>query len=552
MKRTDLDELRAAFSRVNLDNVDSLKCWFSSHPHLTTNEHAQIARKSAHYIRRLKKKAGIHGKQAKHRPRPFILPKTINIDVPENWNSKEWLSKAVQIYSINQIAKAVHRTRRIIKKHLRRHSIKWEDNLQDACRSDNPCCTHAWCYQHYIELNLSQEKCAELAGIAQQTFAGWLNRFEIPVRDGAHARNGKKVVQSWERELVYKLKQQPVVKRVYVREGYIHVRFRNFFWENYYQRLPKKPRRPYTYFSVTKDNYQLNKVPLVYPEYGVDIEGKPCFPAHIAISRTDLKAASLVERRLALHEYTRQIISRGWIWPSFPYDVLEADFERVKSFNMAKYLENGGFTAFPRSVRVPPGRKVMMHFFDLSAYWKILRSPMKVVKFLNILIDSQVQFNLFNLLLTVAANDKVLPSTQSIILPDPVVYHAIFKRLGLKGTLLDVNVGFGNRAIACAAAGLTYTTPDPAFEGVIERGFLEFSGLDYIPYSGQKVDIVLYDEGFRPPIMDKVIPYLNKTTKLLVFAPPSHKEEVLKYKPTTAIRVRTRFFNKTPGYLFVW
>jgi len=550
MKRHDLEELKIEFSKVDVNDLNSLHSWFTNHQYLTTHDHAQIANKSAHYIRRLKKKVGIVGRPVKKRPRPLTLPKSVNITIPENWKDKEWLSHVVKIYSINQIAKALNKNRQTVKKYLQRFGINWVKDLREACRPRNKCCTHAWCYHHYIELGLPHEQCADLAGIARQTFSGWLNRFEIPIRDPKHIANGKKIIQSWERKLTHKLQQQPVVRKVFVRDGHIHVRFRNFFWETYYQKLKNKPRRPSTYFMVTSKNWRLERVPIVYHKYGIDIEGNPHFPAHIAISRTDLNSASFLEKRIALHEYARQIISRGWIWPSFPHDVLEDDFNKVKSFKMEKYLENGGFTIFPRGVLIPPGRKVMMHYFDTSVYWDILRSPRKTVKLLNILMNSTVEFTFFNLILTTATNK--VRKEPNITLPDPVVYHAIFKKLNLKGTLLDVNVGFGNRAIACAAAGLSYTTPDTTFNGAIERGFLEFSGLNYIPYSGQKVDIVLYDEGFRPPIMDKVIPYLNKTTKLLVFAPPSHKKEVLKYKPTTAIRIRTRFFNKTPGYLFVW
>lgn len=553
MQRKDLDELRARFAALDLNDLDALKNWFTSQPHLSVNDHAQIAQKTSQYIGMLRRKVGIRGKTPKFRPRTLALPKSL-ITVPEDWRTNpEWLAKAVQLYSLQHIAKSIPLDRSGLTRVLARHGIKWKSILESV-RSKNPCCTHAWCYQHYVEMCLTQEECAKLAGCAQQTFTGWLNRFNIPVRDVSQNHHRKKFVLVWERELAYKLRQQPTVRRVFVRDNHVHVRYRNYFWETYYSKLIGKPKRRYTYFKILAHNTQLEKVPLVYPQFGTDIDGTPLFPAHIAISKTDLKKASILEKRVALHEFARQIVTRGWVWPSFPDDMLREDFERVKIFNVARYLENGGFTAIPKHVRIPPGRKLMMHFFDLSSFWEILKKPSKTVRFLNAVLNSTVQFNFFNLMLTAAANEgKVLRKAgEPQHLPDPVVYHAIFQRLKLTGTLLDVNVGFGNRAIACAAYGLTYTTPDPAFAGVIDRGFLDFTGLNYVPYDGQKVDIVLYDEGFKPPIMSKVLPYLNKATRLMVFAPPSHKEEVLKYNPTTAIRVRTRFYSKIPGYLFIW
>jgi hypothetical protein len=175
-----------------------------------------------------------------------------------------------------------------------------------------------------------------------------------------------------------------------------------------------------------------------------------------------------------------------------------------------------------------------------------------VVRFLNTLEQRTVKFNLFNLLLTVAANEGGVIRGPIPNIPDPVVYAAIFRRLKLQGTILDVKVGLGNRAVAAAVSGLRYTTADPMFSFALERGFPFFTGLEYDPYDGQQVDVAIYDEGFRAPNMELVLPYLKKAKKLLVFCPSTHAHEVRKYKPQTAIRIRTRFFRKTPDYLFVW
>lgn len=535
-------------------NVVELRRWFETHSHLSTNDQAQLANVAARTIRRLKKRAGIVGKPTKPTPRYLRINTIPTAAVPDNWRDDPvWLAKMVQVYSVKQLAEMVNRNRNVIRTVLNRHGIKTK-TLKEATRSKNKCCNHAWCYQHYITLGYSQQKCADLAGISQQTFSDWLNRFKIPVRDAEQTLNGRKIITPWEKDFIPKLRKQSVVRRVYVREGYIHVRYRNYFWENYYTRAVPHPKRPYTYFKITSENSRIKKVPLVYPEYGVGLEGEAKFPAHICLSRADLESATMIEQRLAIHEYARQIVSRGWIWPEFPEEVIHEDFAKVKNSEHTKYMENGGFTAFPRAGRLsPPGRKVMMHYFDFSRFWAVLSRPQMVVRFLNTLARRTVKFNLFNFLLTVAANEgAVIRRTATPNIPDPVVYSVIFKKLKLQGTLLDINVGLGNRAIAAAVAGLTYTTPDSAFDHALNRGFIEFSGLEFQPYQDQEVDVALYDEGFRTPDMNKVLPFLGKAKKLLVFCPSAYAQEVLKYKPQSAIRIRTRLHRKTPDYLFVW
>lgn len=540
--------------QLNPKDVAGIQLFFQTYSHLSTNDQAQIAGVSARTIRRFRKRAGIKGKDTNAKPPSHRrLPSIPTVDVPEDWRTNPaWLAKMVAVYNVSQLAKLVSRDRSVVISILKRHNIKTK-SLKEATRSKNRCCTHAWCHKYYVELGYTQKKCAELAGISLQTFGEWLNRFKIPVRDLEQANRGRKVITLWEKDLIARLRQQDTVRRVYVRDGYIHVRYMNYFWENYYTRAVENTKRPYTYFAITEENSRIRKVPLVYPEYGTDLEGKALHPAHIALSRADLEKATMVETRLAIHEYARQIVTRGWVWPSYPDQVLEEDLKRVTNFSLPKYLENGGFTSCPKLGQTsPPGRRLMMHFFDFSPFWSLLSRPQIVVRFLNTLYKRNVKFNLFNLLMTVAANEDAVIRRASITIPDPVVYAAIFQRLKLKGTLLDINVGFGNRAVAAAVSGLRYTTNDPKFGYAVERGFPEFTGMEYEPYNGQQVDIAIYDEGFRAPDMSKVVPYLGKAKKLLVFCPHTHADTVLKYKPETAIRIRTRLYRKTPDYLFVW
>lgn len=550
-----IDEHRIEFRKVKRRDPKSLLRWFTTYKHLSTNDHAQIAGVAACTIRKYKKLAGIRGKGPANNPRV----KTVRCDpaevAPPNWREDaDWLRRTLDLYNVSVIARMVQRDRNVVLNALRRHNIPTKP-LRESNKPKNRCCTHAWCWKHYIEQGLSQKQCAKLAGIAQQTFSTWLNRFNITVRDCEHTDNGRKIITIWEKTLIHKLRQCPTVKRVYVRDGYIHVRYRNYFWENYYTIPRAGLKRPWTYYEIDPEKARLDRVPAVYPEYGTDVEGKPLFPAHIALSRADLKVASLLEKRVAVHEFVRQIVTRGWPDYTYPDEVLAEDFERVRKFETAKYIENGGLTAVPLRVRKPPGRKLMLNFFDFSAFWEYLRKPRLAVRICNQLLAKNRRFNVSNVFEIMAANeDHVIPATwgKRIQIPDPSVYCALFEKLGIKGSVLDVSVGLGNRAVACAASGLSYTTADPKFQHALDRGFVETTGLDWKPYDGQRVDVALYDEGFTKPDMQKVLPFLKSAGKLIVFCPYQYKQEVLKYNPATAIRIRTSFFKKTPNYLFVW
>lgn len=541
--------MRAASVRLDPKDLDGLRVFFRDHAHLSTNDQAQIADVSSKTIRTYRRLLGIKLQDTTARPPGSKrLAATPTAQVPPDWRrDRDWLVRMLNVYNVETIAKMVERNKGVVYNALRKHKIPTKG--RESQRSKNKCCTHSWCHHHYVTLGLSQTKCARLAGIRQQTFSIWLNKFKIVVRDGEQTHNGRTHITLWEKDLIARLRQQDTVRRVYVREGYIHVRYKNYFWENYYTRAVRRPKRPYTYFEITETNSKIKRVPQVYPEFGSDVSGKALYPAHIALSRADLKTASMVERRVALHEFARQVVTRGWVTPTFPDHVLREDMGRLVAFDPKKFMESGGYTTIYRQ-GIPPGRRVMMNFFDFSPLWPIVRKPIVTVKVCNALLAKTVKFNFFNFLMAAAGGEGQKGGGLSI--PDAAVYLSIFRNMKFSGTMMDISVGMGNRAVAAAGAGLRYTTPDPAFDHAIRAGFLDFSGLDYEPYSGQKVDFAIYDEGFGSPDMAKVLPYLDRAKKLLVFCPAKDVAEVQKYNPATSIRLRTRLYDRTPGSLMIW
>jgi hypothetical protein len=548
----ELEALRREWALIDVNDPESLRRWFTRHKHLTVNDHAQITQLAACTIYKYKRRAGIP-KKCKSKPPGHRRPKSIlTIPIPEDWRTNaEWLRRACNTYGIRAVARGVNRDESIVRVLLRRLNVRVEHTSSLGSRS--PCFTHEWCHRHYVTLGYSVTKCAKLAGISMSVFIDWLNHFKIRVRTPAQKMRKCQRLTFWERRLVGQLKEQAIVSKVHQYTNYIHVRYYDYFWDNFHVGPRKKHvKRPYTYFRITPENSRLKRVPPVHYEFGTDIEGKAEHPAHIAISRADFNKSSVVEQRLAIHEFCRQIITRGWIWPSYPAAELARDLERVQNANPAKYMERGGFTAIPKpGPRNPPGRKLMLHYFDTSVYWECLKHPKLVVKYLNRMAKRTCDLNLFNLILRVAANDgfyrkyKIPPR-----LPDPVAYSVMFKRLGFTGKILDVSCNMGNRAVAAAATGLTYVTGDPAFKCALDHGIEEM--LNYEPDVGQPVDVVLYDESWQAPNMQKVLPYIERGKRLFVFCPHEHQEVVLQYKPKSAIQFRTRLYDSTPGLLFYW
>jgi len=487
-----------------------------------------------------------------------VIRLTNTIDVPADWDNAAWLSRVINIYSINAIAKACHVSRNVIKNRIKRYSLVW--SAINPSKNKNH--TWHWCDLHYTKLGWSQAKCAKKAGICQQAFVSWLNHFNIPVRTAKETLKSHRNVRLWVRRLCSQLEQQPIVRRVYLRSDHVHVRFTNYFWETYYLDGAKFDKwRPAFSYYINRDDAVINNVPKVLPEYEsdsfdtiYDSEGLIQQP-HIIVNRNQLSNASFIEQRLALHEFCRQITRRGWIWPKHPMHVLQSDMQKLRDYKESKYVKNDTYSVFANNGCLPPpGRKILEHFFDLSDYARIFRSPRCVVKLLNELITfKMIKFNTHNLLRVFSNGMAGLYGHKRFKLYDPSVYCIIFKKLGIKGSILDITPGFGNRAIAAAINGLAYyTNPTDSFNQAIDNGLADFCGLNYLPWNQDMVDLLIYDNNFQAPDMSVIADHTRYTKRMMVFVPYYLKPQYQSiYKPESVIKIKTRKY-KNPDYLFIW
>ena len=109
----ELLELRAEFNTIDLQDPKAVRAWLDAHEYLSRNDIAQVAGKSKYWVAKLQIFAGIKKPTPKHKP-PKSKKKIVNLEVPEDWNNREWLEKTLQLYGVDTIARAVNRHRSTI------------------------------------------------------------------------------------------------------------------------------------------------------------------------------------------------------------------------------------------------------------------------------------------------------------------------------------------------------------------------------------------------------------------------------------------------------
>lgn len=547
----DLIELRQQFAVVDKKDPKALRQWFDTHSYLSTNDFAQIGDCSARKIRQLKKLAGIVGKMPANLPISKAQSRVVTLTAPADWDNYEWFSKVAKSHTYRDLSTATGLSYRSIYTRLKRWGLKTRGQV-----SHNPCHTKEWCEEHYVKQGLSQTKCAKLAKVGQQTFANWLNDFKIPVRTARETSKAHTNVKLWVRKLFHALEQQDTIRSVRLRHDHIHVRYMNYFWETYYLKDKTDNRVTHSRLISNKENGRLEHIPEVTYEYESDLVGGQQFPAHLIINPKEWKQSSLIEQRVALHEFCRRITQRDWIWPEYPEFVLQEEWRKVQDYKESKYMSQGAFTAYADIGKNPtPGRRIIEHFMDLSNYAAAFKSPRYIMKLLNSITKRKLTINTHNLLRTFSCSGITLPSQgKTFRIIDPGLYAVILKRLNITGTVFDLNPGLGNRAIACAILGLKYTTiPDERFQQALDKGLATFLGLDYEPYDGQKVDLLIHDRDFTESKVEDALPYATTAKQMAVFVPVHLRKKTLaKHSPTSTLKIQTRTVSKISDYLFLY
>jgi hypothetical protein len=139
-------------------------------------------------------------------------------------------------------------------------------------------------------------------------------------------------------------------------------------------------------------------------------------------------------------------------------------------------------------------------------------------------------------------------------MPNPSLYRFLFKRLGIKGRVLDLFVGNGAHAIGCAMNNLEYVhLNDDRFNRAVDLGFADFMNLRHGTYDNGLTDLVLCDGDLEEHNIDEAMSYADRTKQILAYVPREKKREYeIKYRPRSIIKVITTPVPRDPNYYFLW
>ena len=171
-------QVKQEFHKIDRFNGDGYREFFLKYPFLSTNDIAQIVGRCAANIRKCKRLAGLGSKNPSKPPRHVPVP--IIVDVPENWDTKEWLESTYEQYGCRTIARITGRPICTIYRKLKKYGIQLKD--RNGYIIKNPCFSEEWIRNHYKDMEMSIAKCSRLAGVSKDTFTGWLNHFKFEVR----------------------------------------------------------------------------------------------------------------------------------------------------------------------------------------------------------------------------------------------------------------------------------------------------------------------------------------------------------------------------------
>ncbi len=529
---SEIADYKSKWDLVDKNDLDAVRNWFLEHPFIDTPIHAMIMDYNMDKVRKLKQKVGLGGKMPKNLPPVGKKMIPTKIEVPEDWDNAEWLSKAYAKHHITDIARSVGLNRISIWIRLKKYGIK-------PGRKLHPCCNKQWLHKHYVEKRMTQHQCAKKAGVSLQTFARWLVLFKIPVRNCRESASGKSKFRIWIRRLQYDLSKQMIVHETKFKDNILWVRYYDYLFETYGEAIPDIPPSTPRYHQISEEESRITKIPEVVRQYESDM-GEDNYPAHITISKPQWVKATIMERRLAVHEFARQMIQRGWIWPYHPTKVLERELENFKI-----RCRNSKFTGNTYNTR-RYGMKILEHYFGLQELYGILARPRYTIGALNSISNKYLEHNTHNVFIHAMMISRFK-------ITGPYYYYTIFKKLNIKGKILDLAPNNGNRALAAAEYGLKYyTKPNKFMDNAINLGFSDLTGLDYrVDDGSEKFDIVILDNDYRKADMLELFKHANRSKCLIAYVKRTERMEYESlFKPRYVLEmVRAP---TTTDFLFVW
>lgn len=179
----ETDSLKSEFAKIDVNDGEALRQFFLKYNCFTTSDWVTILHRSPTLVRKYKRRAGFRQKSAPSivppaPPRPPVL----GLDPFED--TAEWWQKQYSQYGRLILQRASGLSATEVRKRITQH-CKWR-SLYEANRSKHSSCNEKWLTDHYVTRGLTISKCAELAGVSDDTIKSWLVRFKFEIRQNSH------------------------------------------------------------------------------------------------------------------------------------------------------------------------------------------------------------------------------------------------------------------------------------------------------------------------------------------------------------------------------
>ena len=551
----ELEQYRAKFRHVDTSDPDSLKRWLIEHRHLNIGALAAITQVPRPRIRAWRKAAGLAVCRGQYNT---VKNKPIDADLPvdpplpgQRWSSYEWLSAAYErTRSTSKIARAVGVSHKRVEQRLMQLGLY-------RPKPPHPCNNREWLNLHYVQQARSVAECARMAGVNRHTMLNWLANHDIVVhtkRQNSYAILRGRPVQTplWFKELAGMLGELPEVRYVSLQELGMKVRYADGTLEMYWTTplINTVKRMGRTYVLDQASGKYRRDVPVHRQYPGDGFQQSPY--NHFIINRSDWEAATLIERRVAMHRFilaNREAFRETYLYPD---ELIDECLGRFRAGDYGRFCKDGILLLHDRWVA---SRVWVLSFSYFELGWgmdRLWHRPRWATRVMNALFKRR------NLPLSTESALRLACRNSGVKLINPLGYRAVFEALGLKrgGTVLDLEPDAGSKALACALVGGTYLTAgDAYFRRGAERGFAERVGLNWSEHDGREpVDLVFADNMFREfdpgPVLER---YSGVARRIACYVPAALRREYeTLYRPRAVLGVRHKCHRKDTDNIFVW
>lgn len=294
-------------------------------------------------------------------------------------------------------------------------------------------------------------------------------------------------------------------------------------------RYKKRRQRGDNAYYITSDMAKIGEQIQIYDDQKID----PLEPSsyHKAINRKQFRVGSFIDRRLAIQRMFLEVLRTKDQPDRYPEDVVRQSYHILTKHSLNGFIVNGGVHFYARLSRQATlaWRRLIEHFFNPSEH---------LTK--NLLwCGANIVYNQVYAPITVAQIRWKAAKQAMLGIHNPLAYAALLQRLQIERSVIDLNPGFGHKAIACALLGLRYITPAcPVMTRAVELGIQDAIGLDYQVLDDQKTELLISDDNFHQFVIPTDRELLHRAKKMLAFAPGADKIALThKFKPTSIIKI---------------